>query len=135
MPEKNEVKPAAPVIDPSVAALIKDIVVEARRPVKTEKELREEAAAEDLRVNMRVIEKNRQTNKANEQNACQHVHGDGVGTHVVYVANLNRLYCQKCQAWIYSTIHEAAQNGSLIAPEKHPELWNRHWDRAVTGGM
>jgi hypothetical protein len=135
MPEKIETKPAAPVIDASVAALIKDIVVEARKPVKSEKELREEASAEDLRVNMRQIEKNRQSNRAANQNACQHVHRNGVGTHVVYVADLNRLYCQKCEAWIFSTIHEAAQNGSLIAPEKHPDLWNRHLEAATTGGM
>jgi hypothetical protein len=134
MSEKQEVK-QAPVITPEVIELIKGIVTEARKPVKTEKELREEAATKAEQESMRAIEKQRQANKAADQNACQHEHESGVGTPVVYVASLNRLYCQHCQLWIFSTPQEAAQNGSNVAFENHPKLWNRYFAKAYASGM
>jgi hypothetical protein len=136
MPEdKKSTQPVAPALTPESAALISQIIEAARKPVKTEAEIAAERAKEQERADMRAIYAQKDRNKAAEQNTCQHVHGDGVGTHVVYVPDLNRLYCQNCALWIFSTPAEAAQNGSRVAPEKHPELWNRHYGRATRGGM
>jgi hypothetical protein len=133
MPPTSEVKQAAAVTGLTADDIVK-IVEAARKPVKTEKELRDEAAIKAEQESMRAIEKQRQANRAAEQNGCQHEHETGVGTPVVYVASLNRLYCQHCHLWIFPTPQEAAQNGSTVAPEKHPALWNRYFSKAYASG-
>lgn len=125
-------KPAAPLIDPSVAALIKDIVVEARKPVKSDDQIKKEQEIVDHREVMRLEYENKRKNKAAEQNWCQHRHKSGVGSPVTYVANLNRLYCQHCALWIFPTIQEAAFNDSLVDPKKHPEMFDRLYQVALT---
>src|SRR5439155_11045102 len=77
------------------------IIEAARKPVKTEKEIRDEQTREEERANLRAIHKQADRNKAADQNGCQHEHPNGVGTAVVYVAGLNRLYCQPCQLWSF----------------------------------
>jgi hypothetical protein len=84
---------------------------------------------------MREIYKQKDANKAADQSSCQHEHETGVGTPVVYITSLNRLYCQHCALWIFSSAHEAAQYGSLVAPEKHPVLWNRLFAKAMASGL
>ena len=132
MPPTSENKQTkAPEITPELLALVEAL----RKPVKTDKEIAAERAQEQERADMRSIEKQRQANRAAEQNSCSHEHETGVGTPVVYVASLNRLYCQHCHAWIFSNPQEAAFYASNIAPEKHPMLWNRHFGRAMASGL
>jgi hypothetical protein len=138
MPEeaktKPEVRQAAAATGLTAEDIVK-IVEAARRPIKTDQEIREAANKEAERASMREIENRRLANRAAEQNGCQHEHETGVGTPVVYVASLNRLYCQHCHLWMFQTVSEAAQNGSNVSPEKHPALWNRFFSRAYASGM
>lgn len=117
------------------SADIVEIIKAARTPVKTEKELRDEAVAQQERAEMKDIFEQGERNKAADQNGCQHEYPTGVGTPVVYIASLNRLYCQHCALWIFQTVQEAAFNHSKVDPTLHPALWNRYFTKAMMAGL
>lgn len=75
------------------------LIQELRKPVKTEKELRDEAQAETDRKAMAETLKQNQQNKMARQQSCSHMRANG-STTAVYVVDLNKLYCQACSKWI-----------------------------------
>lgn len=86
------------------------ILAEIRKPVKSEKEIREEAQKEIDRKAMGETMALAERNRLRAQELCSHMRGNGTTT-TVYVADLNRLYCQACAKW--------------IIPENEPDLFNR----------
>lgn len=76
------------------------IIEAARQPMKSEKEIRDEKQALADREQMGKLLEQGRVNKLAEQKACQHMRRDGSTTTVFCGLPLNKLYCQKCAAWI-----------------------------------
>jgi hypothetical protein len=112
------------------AADLKDIltavVVEARKPVVTEKELREEQDRLDMARSNAASVKQLMENKARLQAACSHLRRDG-SSRCVYVRGSgndpdasNYLLCQYCQKFIFSN---------------ETELFNKHLQMTAAGDI
>lgn len=96
MANPNEKQPIAGLTREDLLAIIEAT----RKPVKTEKEVRDEAQlAEDRKQMGQMLEVARR-NKLETQASCSHKRKDGT-TMCVYTSDpINKLYCQKCAAWI-----------------------------------
>lgn len=114
MSKPNEAAPAV------TAGLTREdliaIISEIRKPVKTEKELREEEQLEADRRSMMETLKIAERNRRQAQKDCSHKRRDG-STTSVYITDLNRLYCQKCAKW--------------IIPTDEPDLFNELYQLAI----
>jgi hypothetical protein len=95
---------------------LKTLITEIRKPVPTEKELRE---AEQQKLDREVSREGLiQAEKLRLQKiaSCSHMRPNG-STTAVYILDLNKLYCQACGGW--------------ISPTEHPEIFNRLYQLAV----
>lgn len=88
------------------------IIEAVRKPVKTDKEVRDEAQQEIDRKAMQETLRRAEENRLNSQKLCRHMRRDG-STQTVYITDLHRLYCQACAKW--------------ILPDAEPELFNTHY--------
>lgn len=83
----------------------------ARKPVVTEKELREEKDRQEQRAQNVAIQKELIANREFRQNTCTHRHQENNMPRVAYIQNgPPYLLCLKCQ--------------DIIRPEERPQLFN-----------
>lgn len=98
------------------AALLKEILAEARRPVKTEEEIAAQLQREEDRRQLGATLKAQEENKQRDRANCTHMRPNG-STTATFVQNLNFMYCQNC--------------GDVIRFEDRPELFNRLYQLAI----
>jgi hypothetical protein len=87
------------------------ILAEIRKPVKSEKEIREEEQKALDRKAMGETMAQAERNRLRAQELCSHMRGNGTTTAVYVPEPINKLYCQACAKW--------------ITPENDFELFNR----------
>jgi hypothetical protein len=75
------------------------ILAEIRKPVKSEKEIREEEQKAVDRQRMGETMALAERNRLRAQELCTHMRSNGTTT-TVYITDLHRLYCQACAKWI-----------------------------------
>jgi hypothetical protein len=86
-----------------------------RKPVKSEKDIRDEEQAAADRKQMGEILEQARRNKLEDQKNCSHMRANGSTTAVWTGHPINKLYCQACSAWIGN---------------EQPELFNRLYQLA-----
>ena len=87
-------------------AILATVLTEARKPVKTEEQILDEATRKQMRADQEIINEQIRKNKEFDQKYCNHMQNNGKDnshTAFVRVAINNRLllHCQRCQvqAW------------------------------------
>jgi hypothetical protein len=75
------------------------IIAEIRKPVKTEKEIRDEQQQAIDRAAMAEALKRAEDYRKHVKKTCKHKRSNGTTT-AVYITDLNKLYCQACADWI-----------------------------------
>lgn len=95
-----------------------------RKPVKSDKELRDEKQLELDREAMAATLKDAAARRLQDQKDCRHMRRDG-STQTVFIADLGRLYCQACQKWICAVPVLDEKGNVVIAAE--PEMFNTHY--------
>jgi hypothetical protein len=81
---------------------LKELFAELRKPVKTEKEVREEEQQKIDREAMRETLIQNEKLRLHKIATCSHMRPNG-STMAVYILDLNKLYCQACGGWISPT--------------------------------
>jgi hypothetical protein len=95
---------------------LQTLIHEIRKPVKSEKEIRDEARQEADREQMAATLKLAEENRLARIKNCTHMRSNG-STTAVYISDLGKLYCQACAGW--------------IDPRTEPEVWNRIYQLAI----
>jgi hypothetical protein len=95
---------------------LKTLITEIRKPVKTEKETRDEEQQKVDREASREGLIQAEKNRLHKIATCSHMRSNG-STMAVYILDLNQLYCQACGGW--------------ITPRENPETFNRLYPLAL----
>jgi phage terminase large subunit-like protein len=95
---------------------LKTLFTEIRKPVKSEKEIREEEQQKLDQAASREGLIQAEKNRLHKIASCSHMRPNG-STMSVYILDLNKLYCQACGGW--------------ISPTENPEVFNRLYQLAV----
>lgn len=114
--------------DKSLVGLSKEDLIEllqaVRQPIVTPEEAAAKLQKEEDRKTMGETLARAEANRIQEQKNCAHMRSNG-STPAVYIANLNRMYCQHCYGWIYPQHVEGAK-----PHEVNPELFNKLYQLA-----
>lgn len=80
--------------------ILMSVIDAARKPVVTDKELRDQAQAQDERKANAALVMQERANKLSLQKSCSHMRRDG-STRAVFVKGEDFMICQFCQAIIH----------------------------------